>query len=765
MPSEFFSASKSWSDRQEWIVTFPHPTQTDNRGNSGIEVSHSLATSDEAEADRRVAQLNELLQDEAWWNADRRADAESRYDSVVVSVFFDEIEVVCIDPESRRDEVIPLPSDADGYSTVLFLGTTGAGKTTLLRHVIGSDPKLDRFPSTSTARTTTADFEIVTAPGRKYVAAVTFMSEDEVRAYIDECLEKACLEAVQKKSEAKIASALLEHREQRFRLSYILGSWLESDLVGDDDDFSFDNEDERDAVMEIDEVEIVSPEECEKNLAFLKCFVKRIKDLTKEVEERFASDLGKIADQKTADDRETWLELFGSEAAKHPNFSNLTFNILKEVLERFSKIKEGDLRRSSTDWPLLWVIESQDRGHFLSAVRWFSSNHHKQFGRLLTPLVNGIRVRGPLFPELPGVDREPRFVLLDGQGLGHTATSASSVSTRITRRFPKVNMILLVDNAQQPMQAAPLALLRAVGSSGFARKLAIAFTHFDQVKGANLGSSSQRRHHVLGSVGNATASLRDTVGSGVAGAVERQVEEHFVLLGGLDRSTVKLPNGIKIELSRLVNMMQSAIEPPVTTDCSPMYDFMGLEIAVRDAIEAFRNPWSARLGLSTLDGISKEHWTRIKALNRRFAHRWADEYDTLTPVADLLARLQEEVSKWLDRPVRWTRQPESDSEREIALDAIREVVFKELSLLIKVWLTDKQVSDWSRAYDFSGRGSTRERSQVIDAIYDRAAPRVSTAMSSDARTFFGQLYNILRDAIIGVGGQVLAVSNKQSTED
>ena len=53
-------------------------------------------------------------------------------------------------------------------------------------------------------------------------------------------------------------------------------------------------------------------------------------------------------------------------------------------------------------------------------------------------------------------------------------------------------MILLVDNAQQPMQAAPLALLRTVGSSGFSKKIAIAFTHFGQVKGANLSSFDQK---------------------------------------------------------------------------------------------------------------------------------------------------------------------------------------------------------------------------------------------------------------------------------
>jgi ABC-type multidrug transport system ATPase subunit len=64
---------------------------------------------------------------------------------------------------------------------VLLAGTTGAGKTTLLRHVIGSSHEHDRFPSTSTARTTIADAEIITADG-DYEAAVTFMSEFELAA-------------------------------------------------------------------------------------------------------------------------------------------------------------------------------------------------------------------------------------------------------------------------------------------------------------------------------------------------------------------------------------------------------------------------------------------------------------------------------------------------------------------------------------------------------------------------------------------------------
>lgn len=750
MADRKFTASKSRSNRPGWSVTFRHPVRRDSRNEWGLKVRKGLGTSDDAEADRLVGQLNQLLQNESWWSGDRRKDAALEFDDVVVSAFFDGIEAEAHDAEASRSAVIALPTRDDGYSTVLFLGTTGAGKTTLLRHIIGSDPETDRFPSTSTAKTTTADIEIVVAPG-DFSAAVTFMPEHEVRAHIDECIEEACLEAIQGKSDAKIAAALLEHREQRFRLSYILGGWNTAQ-DSDDDDFSFEDEAKPDTAISEDEE--VTAEEIENQRVRLIGFVNAIKDLAKETGTFCEAQIGRLSDEKSADGKAAWLELFGVEAFKNPRFSTLALDLMDEVAERFDRIEVGNTERSATDWPTIWTYDSDDRDDFLAAVRWFSSNHHKQFGRLLTPLVDGIRVQGPLYPDLDEQDEELKLVLLDGQGLGHTASSVSSVSTRVTNKFSRVDMILLVDNAQQPMQAAPLALLRAVGSSGFADKLAIAFTHFDQVKGANLGSFDQKRDHVLGSVGNAIASLRDIVGAGVAGAVERQVDGHSVFLGGLDKPTAKLPGGFKRQLEKLVEMMRSSGTPSEETDCSPIYELKGLEIAMHDAIDAFRDPWRARLGISYHDGISKEHWTRIKALSRRLASRWADEYDNLTPVADLLARLQEEASKWLDRPAEWTRPPHTDEERELALDRIRRTVFARLYDLTKTRLTDDQVASWREAFDHSGPGSAMRRAHTIETIHDVAAPRISAAMTSDARLFLSRLHEILREAIKDAGGQI-----------
>ena len=163
-------------------------------------------------------------------------------------------------------------------------------------------------------------------------------------------------------------------------------------------------------------------------------------------------------------------------------------------------------------------------------------------------------------------------------------------------------------------------------------------------------------------------------------------------------------------------------------------------------------------GLTYHDAIAKEHWTQIKALSRRLANGWADEYDDLTPVADLLARLQEEASKWLDRPAGWTRQPKDEEEREAALDIVRRAVFARLYELTKHRLRDDQVATWRTAYDHSGTGSASRRARTIDDIHLTAAPNISAAISQDAREFLTTLYSILREAIEGAGGIILPIA-------
>jgi len=91
-----------------------------------------------------------------------------------------------------REQVLPFPTPSDGYTRVLLLGTTGAGKTTLVRQLIGTDPETEHFPSTSTAKTTTCDLELILAQGR-FEAVVSFLPRTIIRTYVEESVTAAVL--------------------------------------------------------------------------------------------------------------------------------------------------------------------------------------------------------------------------------------------------------------------------------------------------------------------------------------------------------------------------------------------------------------------------------------------------------------------------------------------------------------------------------------------------------------------------------------------
>ena len=761
MATQIYTASKSRSNRPGWSVTFRHPLRNDARGKRGLKMRRGLGTADDIEADRLIAEMNVLLSDRSWWNAAKRAEAERRFSGVVVSAFYEEIRAGRDDPEALRDAHIPLPSAEDGYSRVLFVGTTGAGKTSLLRHLIGSDPDTDRFPSTAPAKTTIADIEVIQDSG-DYEAVVTFFTEFQTQANIEECIIDASLAAHEDAPIDKIADRFLSHRDQKFRLGYVLGGWHKAahapEEDDEDDEFSFEDEGPNTTVDD-EEVGLTDAERA-KNREVLRGFVDRVLSLKERVEGRLLEDLGDDLGRRKSPDREAAEQLieenFETYVTEDEEFHELVQDVLDAVRSRFDLIDAGELDRYRSGWPRLWHFHTDDRDEFVRQIRWFSSNFWPQFGRLLTPVVGGIRVKGPLFPTF--TDKPTRLALIDGQGLGHTPDSSSSVTTHVTRRFDQVNVILLVDSAQQPMQAAPLSVLRAVASSGYNEKLALAFTHFDQISGQNLRTSGDKRAHVMASVLNALSNLKDVLGAPVVRSIEHGIDERCFMLGGVDQNLSRLParaaDYMRGELARLVGFCERAICPPRPPDARPVYDPTGIFLAVREAVTNFREPWLAKLGLGSYEGVRKEHWTRVKALNRRIAGELDDEYDTLRPIADLVARLTESVSRFLDEPIDWTGEPKDDQERQVAIARIRRAVSAAMHKLATRRLVEEHLAEWRIAYDYRGTGSTFQRARKIRGIYDEAAPLLDGVMPPPSKQFLANVRRIVTGAIEASGGHV-----------
>ncbi len=277
-------------------------------------------------------------------------------------------------------------------------------------------------------------------------------------------------------------------------------------------------------------------------------------------------------------------------------FQTIADSLTEEIEKRFELLPDGETHKTKQGWPLCWhgTWPTEEREAFFKAISRFLSNYALSLGRrLLTPSVNGVRVAGPFASSwLKGAP--PKLVLLDGEGLGHSPKSSSSVSTSVSRRMEAADAVVLVDNAVQPMQAAPLAAMREVIATGNTRKLIITFTHFDEVKGDNLPTRAAKIQHVLASAENVLATFGEELGPFAERALRKRLEEGRFFLAGIDKpltdDTAAQRHTVD-ELRKLLDAVDHVIERPEPTKARPVYDRMNLVLAGDGAAEAFQDGW------------------------------------------------------------------------------------------------------------------------------------------------------------------------------
>jgi hypothetical protein len=104
-----------------------------------------------------------------------------------------------------------------------------------------------------------------------------------------------------------------------------------------------------------------------------------------------------------------------------------------------------------------------------------------------------------------------------------------------------------------------------------------------------------------------------------------------------------------------------------------------------------------------------------------------DEYDTLKPVADLIAGLQTALYGFMSEPVAWQpRTPgEEDDARATVIARIRQEINTRLHDLARKRIKDERVADWIRAFSRRGPGSGNARKEDVLAQYGAAAPTPS----------------------------------------
>ena len=710
--------------------------RTDGSNRRGKKIRKGLGTANRVDAEALVAQLNELLRDESLWSVGARPEAVRRgFEARVIEIFYAEMEPLARTAKALRDEALPLPDRESGWARQLLTGVPGAGKTSLIRQFMGSHPERDAFPPTSANRTTTFPAEIIFREGTGYAAVVTFLSEHETRFEIEEAVSAAIVRGATDDL-GRTAKEFLEQSDMRFHLKYILGDYQLEAASDEDDPYADADQDNTE-----DEEGFTAQTS---HHGIIHGFVSRIWQLARQRRTAVETERGMIDDME-AEHRSAALDDIQFEAEATDEYSAVVSDILEELRERFGTVTAGRFDKNTTGWPRAWRLDvsANERKAFFAALRLFAGIATTRWGHLLTPLVNGIRIAGPFQPTW--ATTVPKLVLFDTEGLGHKADASADLPDHLVAQFSEVDSIVLVHSAKSSMDFSVGKALEALVSAGQTKKVSVAFTHMDDFHGPNLKGRA-KLDHAFNNLRNIVENqLAKSLPPDVVRSVTEHLERNVFYLGKL-KDAEALP--AYKELRRLLVRLESTAPKPPQVIGFPRYGIDHLVLSIRDAAEAFRLPWRAKLGLETHPQHKAYAWQSIKAMTRRYAEGFDDGYP-LRPASNLLSALSVAISRFLESPTTWEGELTPEEKRDI-IDHIKETTSNGLTALSTRRLREQPQPQWQTAYAYRGGGSTFDRRSSIEAIYARWVPIPSSAGDTLTQEFLDDIKTIVTTAIDAV---------------
>jgi len=675
-------------------VSFHHPICRE--GSIGKKIHRGLKVSDETDAIELKRQLDELLTlAETPSLLPPRSNA--KYARVVVDAFYDCMTPEPVDYVGLRDWVMPMPSAASAaHSTgprVLVVGATGVGKSRLIQHLLQTTR--ENFPMRGAGRTTVSDIEIIAADA-SYSAAITFFSRNEIELVVRENIIEACAFALKESDKSKIASKLLIDSDKRFRFTFVLGEWTHKNHpseIEDDDDAESD---------ELDDITGINPDES--SWSGLSSCVDQIVSMANSALVRAKA----AHPEQSEDENDDW-----SQYLEQENVERLVDEIVTELEKRLCNAT------GESSWPVIHrIADTADRQDFFMRLRPYYQNSRKLFGHLVTPLVQGVRVRGRFFPPEWATDQPLSWVLLDGQGVGHEQAQSSSIDDTIppelASKFSGADIICLVDKAMPSMTGDAPIILEHLLTRGYLERLMLVFTHFEAVNAPDLDARGKRAK-VLEGLSNAIQGLALPKSQRVL--LEKNAESQSYFLSRLDsqlitRETTKA--GIRLICDRIRSGGRHA---PIKK-IRPRYSRYELAKLVSDVVLKYRLDWSENV-------LSRFNYKIMEALTNWIGNAYGDGYPKrrLYPGQNLSQRLVSAISIALESPNEWDSTPPTDKEQSDILNAIRSKVADSIDAYCReTMVQDPRTSHWLPAYqNISGQGTQRRRARTVARILEDQA--------------------------------------------
>jgi hypothetical protein len=534
-------------------------------------------------------------------------------------------------------------------------------------------------------------------------------------------LEACSFAQEQPNDKAKIALKLLVDTDKRFRFNYVLGGWVQK-VEGA---FEEEDADEKEPDFDLSVASVAT------RWTKLEHCVDQVLWMTEAALKKARDDL-----QPKSEQDELVLDEYWTEYIDHDELDALTEEMLEEVERRLCAAT------GQASWPVTHRIpDTRDRTEFFRKLQRFYQNNRALFGALVTPLVQGIRVCGRFFPPPWADGNTPtRWVLIDGQGVGHEQISSSNINRTIppelTKKYSDADLICLVDRAMPAMTGDGPILLQDIITRGFLDRLAIIFTHFEAVQAPDLDVPA-RRSKVLEGLSTAVQGLDLPKAQKVLLEHTAEVKAHF--LSRLNDREIKL-RSTQAAINDLCTRIRNCVERPMPQRVRPQFNEYQIADVLCVEIEKYRRDWSG----PSLAGF---HYKIMEALTNWIGNAYSNGYPKqgLYPAQNLSQRLVLAVSKKLENPKGWeSREPDPEEQSRI-LNAIRNVISGDIDEhCLTVLVSDPRKTEWFPAWkNISGHGTKVRRARTVARILEDHAQLPEEGVGE----FTKAIWKIVQDAI------------------
>lgn len=744
---KIYSARLVDGSKSSYTIEFRHPVLRDNNGKQGRKIRRGLGT-DKKLAETIVKYINEVLKDNTLWSLSEKQYVKEKYGEKVADIFYDKIiEQTSEESEAIRESIIEMPKDEE-YSVAMFIGGTGVGKTSDIRVILGLDDNKKSFPAISPSRTTTCNSEYIFSPNSndESECVVTFLNKNQVINLIQESINNGVNRLVLEESttdfnneedindsnniKKKVATDFMSHQENRFRLSYILGQYFETNEKLEKRIGVYEKQNLGNSFVDLR----LNNQKINEILDNIMQIYRKTKNSISNSEDE---EVGKIEKIASCEENQIIIDIILEHIAE----------IISLIGKRYDKIGKFKMVR---DWPVYWYGKSSGLAELLDVLEYIGGNSSRLFGSLLTPLVDGIRLKSPFKPSYGDVEVIPKLVIIDSEGAGHSGKKITSLPLSITNKFNSADAIVIVDKADDAMKGISQVILNEVSSRGNQEKVIMLYNRFENIEGENLFDDEERKDFIFEIQNNSIKQMKE----------DFQLTEETInlLITRLEKNTFFLKRVNELKKNEETNKeFQTVIEKIISLSKDnknkvkdiPEYEMDKIILVNMKAKEIFDSQWDSYLGIKKSSNFPKQHWSRIRALSNRFAN-WPGYlwYDDLTPASDMSSYIMTQIGEFLHSPKCWKYDNNIKAEDRLkVISLIQQKVSIQINELIQQRIKVDQHEQWVNAFSHRYEGSTLKRRDDIKRVFDDVMPNATLSYSLKSEEFIEKIKDIIKNSI------------------